>query len=130
MNGITCDDVLDRLFVGCTMTCVAVIVVLLVVPSTRAVLPLVTALADAELVPLSYFVEDVSLTVTFSPADVNSPKLGLDTLLTLPIDPPAAGPDRALDPPLPRTGCPDVAERDVAVVAVPEPVLAVALTMP
>jgi hypothetical protein len=78
---------------------VAVIVVLSVVPRTRAVLPLVTALAGAVFVPFSYFVEDVVLTVTFSPADVNSPKPDLDTLVTLPIDPPAAGPDRALDPP-------------------------------
>jgi hypothetical protein len=130
LKGITFEDVLDRLFLGCTMTCVAVIVVLSVVPSTSAVLPLVTALADADFVPFSYVVDDVSLTVTFSPADVSSPNPDLDTLLTLPIDPPAAGPDRALDPPPPGTGCPDVAARDVAVVAVPEPVLAVALTMP
>jgi hypothetical protein len=125
---------LDTLFVVCTMTCVAVIVALLVVPSTRAVLPLVTALADAELVPFSYFVDDVVLTVTFSPAEVNSPKPELDTLVTLPIDPPAAGPDRALDPPLPGTrgaaGADVDVEVAVAVVAVPEPVLAVALTMP
>jgi hypothetical protein len=99
LKGTTSDDVLDPVFVGCTMTCVAVIVVLSVVPTTRAVLPFVTALADAEFVPLSYLVADVSLTVTFSPADVNSPKPEVDTLLTLPIDPPAAGPDRALDPP-------------------------------
>ena len=131
MKGITFDDVLDPLFVGCTMTCVAVIVALLVVPTrTRAVLPLVTALADAEFVPFLYVVDAVSLTVTFSPAEVNSPKPEVDTLLTLPIDPPAAGPDRALDPPLPGARCADVAEADVAVVAVFEPVLAVALTMP
>jgi hypothetical protein len=112
------------------MTCVAVIFVLLVVPSTRAVSPLVTALFDAELVPLLYVVADVTLTVTFSPAEVNSSKPEVDTLLTLPIDPPAAGPDRALDPAPPDTGCPDVADADAAVVPVPEPVLAVALTMP
>jgi hypothetical protein len=57
-------------------------------------------------------------------------KLDVDTLSTVPDDPPAAGPDRAWDPPLLDTGCPDVAEADVAVVAVPEPLLAVALTMP
>jgi hypothetical protein len=130
LKGTTCDDVLDLLFVGCTMTCVAVIVVLSVVPTTRAVLPLVTALADAECAPFSYVVDDVSLTVTFSPAAVNSVKAEVDTLLTLPIDPPSAGPDRALDPPLAGAVCRDVAERDAAVVAVPEPVLAVALTMP
>jgi hypothetical protein len=101
LKGITFDDVLDPLLGGCTMTCVAVIVVLFVVPTTRAVLPLVTALADADFAPFSYVVDDVSLTVTFSPADVNSPKPDVDTLLTLPIDPPAAGPDRAFDPPLP-----------------------------
>jgi hypothetical protein len=130
LKGITFDDAFDPLFFGCTTTCVAVIVVLSVVPTTRAVLPLVTALADAECVPFSYVVDGVSLTVTFSPAEVRSRKLDLDTLLTLPIDPPAAGPDRALDPPLARMGCPEVAEASVAVVAVPEPVLAVALTMP
>jgi hypothetical protein len=122
---------LDPLFVGSTMTCVAVIVVLSVVPSTRAVSPFVTALGDADFVPFSYFVDDVSLIVTFSPVDVDSLKPEVDTLLTLPIDPPVAGPDRALDPPpLPGTRCADVAEMDVAVVAVPELVLAVALTMP
>jgi hypothetical protein len=57
-------------------------------------------------------------------------KLDVDTLSTVPDAPPAAGPDRALDPPLPGTGWPDVAEADVAVVAVPEPLPAVALTMP
>jgi hypothetical protein len=62
---------------------------------------LATALADADFVPVTYFVDDVSLTVTFSPADVDSPKPDAETLLTLPIDPPAAGPDRAFDPPPP-----------------------------
>ena len=57
-------------------------------------------------------------------------KLDLDTLVTVPDDPPAAGPDRALDPRPPRTGWPAVAEGDVAADAAPEPVLAVALTMP
>jgi hypothetical protein len=112
------------------MTCVAVIFVLSVVPNTRAVLPLVTALDDAELVPFLYVVDDVSLTVTFWPVDVKSPKPDVDTLVTLPIDPPAAGPDRALDPPLPGACCADIAEVDDAVVAAPELVLAVALTMP
>jgi hypothetical protein len=116
LKGTTCDAVLDPVLVGCTMTCVAVIVVLLVVPSTSAVLPLVTALADAELVPVSYVVDDVSLTVTFSPAAVSSVKPEVDTLLTLPIDPPAAGPERALDPPLADTGCPDAAAVDVVLV--------------
>jgi len=57
-------------------------------------------------------------------------KLAFETLATVPDDPPAAGPDRALDPPLRATGCPDVSEGTVAVVAVPELVLAVALTIP
>ena len=46
-------------------------------------------------------------------------KLDVDTLSTVPDAPPAAGPDRALDPapagPLPGPGCPGVAEGDVAV---------------
>jgi hypothetical protein len=83
-------------FVGPTITCVAVIVVLSVVPSTSAILPFLTALDDAELVPFSYVVEDVSLTVTFCPPDVESTNPDLDTLLTLPIDPPAAGPEAFL----------------------------------
>ena len=46
-------------------------------------------------------------------------KLDVDTLLTVPVDPPEAGPDRALDfpPPGPLSGCPAVAE--VEAVAVP-----------
>jgi len=51
--------------VGCTMTCVAVMVVPLVVPSTRTGSPVVMALAEVELVPSWYVVEDASLTVTF-----------------------------------------------------------------
>ena len=50
---------------GCTMTCVAVMVVELVVPSTRTASPVVMALAEAELVPFWYVVEDASSTVTF-----------------------------------------------------------------
>jgi hypothetical protein len=51
-------------------------------------------------------------------------KVDVDTLSTVPAAPPAAGPDRALDPPLPDPGppeaplpgtpCPAVAEGDVA----------------
>jgi hypothetical protein len=37
--------------------------------------------------------------VTFPPVGVDRAKPDVDTLLTLPIDPPAAGPERALDPP-------------------------------
>jgi hypothetical protein len=48
-------------------------------------------------------------------------KLDVDTLATVPADPPAAGPDRALEPPppaapRPNPGRPDVAEGDAAVV--------------
>jgi hypothetical protein len=50
--------------VGCTTTCVAVMVVPLVVPSTRTPSPDVIALAEIELVPFWYVVEDASLTVT------------------------------------------------------------------
>jgi hypothetical protein len=111
------------------MTWVAVMVVPFVVPSTRTLSPFVMALAELKLVPFWYFVEGAVLTVTFSPAAVVIVKLDADTLSTVPDDPPAAGPDRALELPPPRTSCPDGAEADVAV-AVPEPVLAVALTMP
>jgi hypothetical protein len=105
-------------------------VVPLTVPSTRTLSPLVTALAEVKLVPLRYVVEDVLLTVTFCPADVESVKLDLDTLSTVPDDPPAAGPDRALAPPPPSAGRVGVGAGDVPVAAVPEPLLAVALTMP
>jgi hypothetical protein len=47
------------------MTCVAVMVVPLVVPSTRTGSPAVMAVAEAEPVPFWYVVEDASLTVTF-----------------------------------------------------------------
>jgi hypothetical protein len=86
------------------MTCVAVMVVPLVVPSTRTGWPVVTAPAEAVLVPFWYVVVDASLTVTFWPAAVVMVKLDVDTLSTVPDDPPAAGPDRALDPPPPDPG--------------------------
>jgi hypothetical protein len=65
LNGTTWEGVLDPLVIGCTMTCVAVIVVPLVVPTTRTVFPLPTARGDAAFVPFSYVVDDVSFTVTF-----------------------------------------------------------------
>jgi hypothetical protein len=46
-------------------------------------------------------VDDVSLMVTSPPVGVNRVKPDVDVLLTSPIDPPAAGPDRAFDPPPP-----------------------------
>jgi hypothetical protein len=47
------------------MTWLAVIVVPLVVPSTRTLWPVVIALAELELVPFSYVVEDASSIDTF-----------------------------------------------------------------
>src|ERR1700761_9855608 len=93
------------------MTWVAVMVVLSTVPSTRTGSPVVTALAEAALVPSSYVVADFSCMVTFSPAEVVSVKPVADTLLAVPDDPPAAGPLRALDPepPAPKPPAPDAA---------------------
>ena len=108
------------------MTWVAVMVVLLVVPSTRTGLPVVTALAVAERAPSSYVVLDDFLIVTFSPADVVTVKPDVDTLLSVPNTPPAAGPHRSLVPRfaanLAFTVCP--------VLAPAEPSLEVALTIP
>jgi hypothetical protein len=47
------------------MTWPAVMVVPLVVPSTRTLSPFVIALAELDLVPFWYVVEDASLMVTF-----------------------------------------------------------------
>jgi hypothetical protein len=62
-------------------------------------------------------IEPVPFTVTFCPAAVVIVKPDPDTLSTVPAAPPAAGPDRALDPP-PEPGVPGpaVADGDVAVV--------------
>jgi hypothetical protein len=67
VKGITFDgeNVADPPRAGCTMTCVAVMAVPLVVPSTRTGLPLVMARAVVALVLLRYVVEDVFVTVTF-----------------------------------------------------------------
>ena len=51
--------------VGWMTTLLAVMVVPLVVPSTRTLTPFLMALAELELVPLRYFAEDAFLTVTF-----------------------------------------------------------------
>ena len=56
---------MDAPLAGFTTTWVAVMVVPLVVPSTRTRLPFVMALAVVELVPFRYVVEDVFLMVTF-----------------------------------------------------------------
>jgi hypothetical protein len=50
---------------GFTMTWLAVMVVPLVVPSARTVLPLPMPLAEVGLVPFLYFVEETFWTVTF-----------------------------------------------------------------
>jgi aspartate carbamoyltransferase catalytic subunit len=47
------------------MTCVAVMAVLFVVPSTRTDSPFVMALAEVDVEPLRYVVDDASVTVTF-----------------------------------------------------------------
>jgi len=70
-------------------------------------------------------VADASSTVTFWPADVVIVKPDVDTLPTVPDDPPAAGPDRALDPPPPE---PLLAAGEL--LAAVEALLEVALTMP
>jgi hypothetical protein len=57
-------------------------------------------------------------------------KLDVGTLATVPADPPAAGPDLAFDPAPPGTACLEFAAGEVAVVAVVELLVAVALTMP
>jgi hypothetical protein len=82
-----------------TMIWVALMVVLLTVPSTRTSSPFVMALAEVDFDFFSYFVEDDSSMVTFWPAEVVSVKLDFETMPTVPDAPPAAGPDRALDPP-------------------------------
>jgi hypothetical protein len=67
LKGITfaAEEVADPSPVGRTMTCVAVMVVPLVVPSTRTGSPALMALAEVELAPFWYVVEDASLMVTF-----------------------------------------------------------------
>jgi hypothetical protein len=59
-----------------------------------------------------------------------SVKLDVDALAIVPVAPPAAGPERALDPPPRAIGRPELLEADVAAVEVAEPLLAVTLTMP
>jgi hypothetical protein len=87
----------------------------------------VTALAAAAVVPFLYAVDEVSWTVTFWPAEVRSVKPEVEMSFTVPIDPPAAGPDRALDPPL---AAPRNAGGAVAALAVVGLLLDVALMTP
>jgi hypothetical protein len=94
------------------------------------------ALAEVELVPFRYVVVDASSTVTCWPADVVTVKLDVDTPSTVPDAPPAAGPDRALDPPAPAVaeGGVAVAEGDAAVaegdVAQPETPITAEISAP
>src|SRR5579871_6352118 len=105
-------------------------VVPLVVPSTRTLSPGLIELAEIEAVPLRYFVEDTVLTVTFCPAAVVSVKLDVETAAILPTAPPAAGPERALDPRGPGAPWSAAGVGEAAVVVVLALVLAVALTIP
>jgi hypothetical protein len=59
------EDFADPPRLGCTMTWLAVMVVPFVVPSTTTLSPFVMALAELELAPFWYVVEDALLTVTF-----------------------------------------------------------------
>jgi hypothetical protein len=72
------------------------------------------------------------LTVTFWPAEVVIVKPDVERLLTVPAAPPAAGPDRALDPlppdPKPPAGLPPAA--DGLLLAEAGLLLEVALTIP
>ena len=70
--------------------------------------------------------------MTFWPAAVDRVKLDVVTLVTVPDAPPAAGPDRALDP-LPPDPCPaakPLPARAEPVLAAAELLLEVALTIP
>ncbi len=51
MRPVDAEDVADPALAGCTITCVAAMVVPLVVPSARTGSPVVTAPAEVELVP-------------------------------------------------------------------------------
>jgi hypothetical protein len=102
---------------GCTTTCVAVMVVLLVVPSTSTGAPVVTGLAAAALVPFWYVVDGTSTTVTLWPVEVDIVKPVVDIVPTVPIAPPAAGADRAFDAP-PAPNPPAAAGAGAALLAV------------
>ncbi|MFE5110504.1 hypothetical protein [Streptomyces sp. NPDC056663] len=100
------------------MTRVAAMVALSTVPRTRTLAPFFTARAEARWVPLVYFVEDASVTVTSIPVAVAKVKPDVDVVSTMPVAPPAAGPDTG-PPPVGRLGLAvgedvAVAERDDA----------------
>ncbi|MET9582719.1 hypothetical protein ABZY10_06295 [Streptomyces sp. NPDC006539] len=85
------------------MTRVAAMVALSTVPRTRTLAPFFTARAEARWVPLVYFVEDASVTVTSTPVAVAKVKPDEDVVSTMPVAPPAAGPDTG-PPPVGRLG--------------------------
>ena len=90
---------------------------------------MVIAVAEAGLLPFSKVVEDASLMVTFWPVAVVSVKPDADTLLAVPTEPPAAGPDRALDP-LPPVPDPSAKPWPLLLLAVAMALLEVAVTIP
>jgi uncharacterized protein (TIGR00725 family) len=103
------------------ITCAALIVVLLTVPTTSTGVLVVTALAVVEFEPSAYVVDELSFTVTFWPSVVVIVKVEPDTAVTVPEVPPGSGPDRAFDSPpvAPAAGkpCPGAAvDEDAAVV--------------
>jgi hypothetical protein len=87
-------------------------------------LPVVTALAEAALDPFSYVVDDVSLMVTCTFAAVFTVKPDVVVALMVPVVPPGSAPDRALEP------LPDPKLLATLLLAVDEPLLEVALTIP
>ena len=91
-------------------TLLAMIVVPLTVPRTTTFAPFLTDV-----------LVDAFVTVTFCPVGVVRVKLDSDALSTVPVVPPAAGPERALDPPPWKAGLNEVGA--VAAVAEGEPLL-------
>src|ERR1700758_4283516 len=102
-------------------------VLLSVVPSTRTGLPVVTALTEAGLDPLSYVVDDVSLMVTCALPAVVTVNPDADVLPQAPVVPSAAGLDRALDPlPDPKWPAKPLPAAVTPLLALDEPLLAFA----
>jgi hypothetical protein len=93
-------------------------VVPLTFPSTRTCSPVVIALA---------LVDEARVTVTVSPAAVDSVNPDADVLATVPAAPPAAGPDRALEPAWP-PGPPGAALDVLALMGLDAPVVQAAIT--
>jgi hypothetical protein len=94
-------------------------------------LPVVTALAEAGLDALSYVVDDVSLMVTCALPAVVTVNPDADVLLTVPVVPPGAGPERALEPPPdPKWPAKPLLAAEAPLLALDEPLLEFALTIP